>query len=119
LWGWEPKEFTCHVYEDGVLVGSVTEREPEFDADQRALLLAHMALERDKGSHGQPMSEATSSLADPSMRGKKGGWHYEANQIPRTDWAAKAVGAAQEAFYKKYPDSPRHGHLWYATRIDD
>jgi hypothetical protein len=117
LWGWEPKEFTRRVYEDGVLVGSVTERESEFDAEQRALLLAHMDLERDKGSHGQPMSEATNDAADPA---KSGTYHYKANKLPRVDWAARAVGIAQEAYYSGRPkDESRAGHLWYANRIDD
>lgn len=119
MWGWEPKEFTRNVYEDGVFVGSVTEREPEWDNRQRALILAHLALENDKGPHGQPMSEATSPLADPNVKNKKGGWHYVANQRPRMDFAAKAVGEQQERFYKEFPDAPRHGHLWYATRVDD
>jgi len=62
------------------------------------------------------MSEATSPLADPS---RADGWHYVGNESPRMDQAARAVGLSQDAYYKKYPDISRAGHLWYATRVDD
>lgn len=116
LWGWEPREFTDYHYDGGRLVGSTVTREPEFTREQVELLLAFERAEDDRGPHGQPMSEATAQAADLD---RPGGWHYRGNKAPRIDHAAKAVGVAQEAYYKRYPDAPRHGHLWYATRVDD
>jgi hypothetical protein len=99
-----------------VRVGTITEREPEWDAEQRALILAHLALEADRGPHGQPMSETTSPLADPN---NPSGWHYESAPMPRTDWYARAIAEGEKEFYAKYPEASRAGHLWYAKRIDD
>lgn len=99
----------------GRLIGSTTTREPEFDRDQLALLLAHQRAEADRGSHGQPMSEATNPLADPAV---EGGWRYVANKKPRMDWAAKAREDAKDAFYAQHPDANRNGHLWYVRRVD-
>lgn len=115
--GWEPREFIEYVYEGGVLVGSVRHREPEFDDRDRALLLAHHRAAGDMGPHGQPMSEATSPEADPA---RPGGWRYEANTAPRMDWAAKAVGDRQDAYYKNRPEGEsRNGHRWYAKRVEN
>ena len=116
LLGREPRQFTEYVYEGGVLVGTVTTTEPEFGGRQLALMLAGERVEGDMGSHGQPMSEATSAEADPAVRG---GWRYEANDAPRIDWAARAVGLKQDAFYKKFPDVSRAGHLWHARKVVD
>jgi hypothetical protein len=92
-------------------------REPEFSSEDVALLLAHRALEaRPRGPHGELLAESTDPRADPS---KPGGWHYEANQKPRIDYAAKAVADAQDAFYEKWPKASRNGHQWYVTRVDD
>ena len=117
MWGWEPREFTEHHYRDGVLIGSTTTREPEFDTEQVALLLAHARAEADIGSHGQPMSEATSPDAD---RSRPGGWHYTGNKAPLMDFAAQSLAQRQEAYYKNLPDgTSRAGHLWQTYRVDD
>ena len=116
LLGREPREVTEYAYDGDRLIGSVTTREPEFSRDHLDLLLAHERLEADRGSHGQPMSEATDPSGDPA---KKGGWRYEANRLPRVDFAAKALADQQDAFYKKWPKASRNGHLWYVKRVDD
>lgn len=117
MWGWEPREFTVYRYEGGVLVGTVTTREPEFNDQQRALLVAYERAEADRGSHGHPMSEATSPDADPA---KAGGWRYEANEKPKMDFAARALADRQDAFYKSRPaGESRTGHLWYVQRVED
>lgn len=116
LQGWEPRTFTQYEYDEaGVLVSTVTTAEPEFDANQLALLLAHEEVLSDRGPHGLPLSETTDPRADPAIRG---GWRYEANKSPRFDYAAQAIAHAQDAYYKAYPDEPRGGHGWYARRVD-
>jgi hypothetical protein len=56
--------FTEYEYADGVLVNSVERREPEFSAEDVELLLEWQRATHEVGPHGQPMSEATSSLGD-------------------------------------------------------
>jgi hypothetical protein len=116
LWGWEPRQFTAYEYDGDRIVGTVTTLEPEFDGEQLALLRAYMDLTGDRGSHGLPLSETTHPDANPAVRG---GWHYEANESPRIDYAGQAIGKAQDAYYKAHPDEPRGGHGWYARRVDD
>jgi hypothetical protein len=116
LQGWEPRQFTSYEYDDeGRLVGTVTEAEPEFDAEQLALLISYEDILADRGSHGLPLSETTDPQADPA---KWGGWRYEANKSPRIDYAGQAIAKAQDAYYKAHPDEPRGGHGWYARRVD-
>jgi len=121
LWGWEPREFAEFHYNDaGLLIGTTTVREAEFTSDQVSLLLAHLRAKRDMGTHGQPMSEATSSDANPSVAG---GWHYEANRVPRTDFAQLALERRMAAFYKKYEgkfsEEEKRAHQWYVRRVND
>lgn len=72
---------------DGVLLRIVEYREPEWDAEQRALMLAYERYMSDIGPHGQPMSEATDPRANPLDY--DGGYVYVADD-PITDWAEKA-----------------------------
>ena len=83
------------------MVGEVTYREPEFDAGQRALLLAHARLPAPP-SHGVPLEVAT----DPDNQ-----FRFDV-EGPTVDWAANTLGSVQDAFYKKYPGTNRAGHLW-------
>jgi hypothetical protein len=116
LQGWEPREFTRHEYADGVLVGSVTEREPEWSRPQLDMMLAYEQVQADLGSHGHSMAEATDARANPSVAG---GWHYEANSIPKKDYASMAIERAKDAYYSRYKDVDRSGDIWYAKRVDD
>lgn len=72
------------------------------------MLLAHLELEaRPRNSLGVLLEEAT----DPANQ-----FAYESREKPLTDWAAAAVGARQDAYYKQYKDRPRHGHIWALKR---
>lgn len=89
--------------------------EPEFDQSQYELLAALDAYESDLGPHGQFMSEAMSPDGDPANRDRK--YQFVAGLpgapgLPVVDFAAKAIDEAMDAYYKKYPDSPRAGHRW-------
>lgn len=104
LRGWEPKQETHFEYEGDRIVRAVTYKEPEWRPEDVALALAAERLDADLGAHGVPMSIAT----DPDNQFK-----FKAPQMPSMDWAAKARGDAQDAYYNgPGKDRPRHGHLW-------
>lgn len=106
--GWEPREFTSYVYEGDRLVGSVTRRESEWSPRDRAEVIALARLEAEMGPHGIPMSEAM----DPANQ-----FAFQVNKRPSMDWAAKALGDAQDAFYNgEGKDKPRHGHQWRVSK---
>jgi hypothetical protein len=99
-------------------VGSVTTREPEFDREQVDLLLAHRAIEADRGPHGFPMADATSKDADPANPNAK--FRFAASDLPTVDYVAKALGDAEDAYKAKLgKDTPLpHGLLFRAKRIE-
>lgn len=115
LWGWEPSEFHETVRENGRIVGTRITREPEFDREQLILLLAASRLDADIGPHGHPMSEATSSEADPAVAG---GWRYSAGPYPDIDFAQQALDRAQATYDAANKNSDRAGHVWRVRRID-
>jgi len=128
LWGWSPREHTEYHYDDaGLLVGSTTTREPEFDATQRALVRTVQEQLDMVGPHGHPMDEATSPLADPN---EPGGWYYAAGveivnpagqrrRVPIVDFAEKALLDAQDAYRKAAGDDANlNGLHWPVRRID-
>jgi hypothetical protein len=104
LAGWEP---ATYVRPDGD--GWVFHVEPEWDAEQVALLLAVKELRADVGTHGHPLTESMSPLADPNRRGD--GWLYEVPP-PAVDYAAKALADAQDAYTAQYPDANQNGLMW-------
>ncbi len=68
------------------------------------MLLAHLELEaRPRNSLGVLLEEAT----DP-----KNQFAYVGRDMPVTDWATRAVGEKQDAYYKSRKDASRHGHIW-------
>lgn len=83
--------------------------------EQRSLLMASVRLEADIGPHGQPMSEATSTEADPSLLG---GYSYRAPLRPTIDWAQRALDHARDAYEKQYPNADTAGHVWRVERVD-
>jgi hypothetical protein len=87
------------------LIRSTATVEPEYDDEQRNLMIAYSAYLRDIGPHGEPMSEATSDLADPTNY-SPAGWRYEA-KVVATDWAEKARQEALEELRKA--DTKMHG----------
>lgn len=99
-------------------MGTVTTREPEFTADDVAVLLAHEAYMADIGPHGQPMSEATSPLANPSDPDHK--WFYE-GRGPVFDYAEQAIERRREAYKKKHLEKGAPmpvGALFRADKVD-
>lgn len=103
LKGWEPTEVT-DVYEDGKLVRrTVTRREPEFTRVEVDKLIASAELEADMNPYGIPYADATARENEHA---------FEADPIPTIDFSAKAIGDAQDAYYKQWPDVSTHGHLW-------
>ncbi|MCW2287041.1 YD repeat-containing protein [Leucobacter luti] len=115
LSGWEPVTATTYEYDDdGRLVGSVTEREPEWSRADVEALVAH--LERGRvGPHGQPMSEVTSELANPANKDR--GWDYEVDVY--TDFAQQKLSREQEAFKKAYGDDADMSSLqWIVRKVD-
>lgn len=116
MWGWEPTETTRYEYrDDGKLISSTTIREPEFDAEQLAWLLASDQLESDTGRLGESLTEAMSPDGDPNNWNRK--YHYEVSG-PTVNWAEYAMARAQQAFYKQYPEGSRDGHHWRVRKVD-
>ena len=86
---------------------TVVTRSPEFTAEDVAVMLAARRIAADVGPHGIPMSEA----ANPVNQ-----FEFEGYEKPRTDFAEKARRDAMDAFYKRYPDADRNGHMWGVKR---
>jgi hypothetical protein len=114
--GWEPAETTEHFYEGGLLVRSVTTREPEFDDEQRDLLLASAEFEALVDSNGHLISETTSFQANPT--------NYDstlrfAAAGPFWNWAEKARLDEIDAYKSQFPkDSPPNlnGAFWVVEK---
>ena len=85
-----------------------------WDPEQVDLLLASSEVEAEYGQYGELLSEAMSEDANPNNY--ESGIRYVAVG-PKVNYAAKAVGEAQDAFYKEH-DMPRHGHMWGVERRD-
>ena len=79
---------------------SVVARESEFTSEDVDLLLAYDRHRSELGSHGFPMSEATSSLADPNN--PEGEYKYVGASAPIVDYVKKASHDAEEAYRKAY-----------------
>lgn len=70
LSGWEPIEVhECEYDDEGRLVRTIVQREPEFDENDLEMLTAHMLIKMDTGQYGESISEATSEKADPTYTG--------------------------------------------------
>jgi hypothetical protein len=83
FWGWEPE--TTFVYDGDRLVGSVVE--PEFDDEQRQLLIALAEYEASLNEYGIPISEATAVGAQPGNPE----WTHRFEAESLIDWSADAV----------------------------
>lgn len=118
LHGWEPAEVTEFEYEGGLLVRSVTRREPEFDDEQLSLLLASVAFESSIDSNGQLISDSLNPAADPS--------NYESPlrfvaSGPFWNWAEKARLDDIDRYRSEFPkDSPPNlnGAYWVVNKAD-
>lgn len=106
--GWEPKRFTRYEYEDGVLVGSVTEQEPEYSRIDVEALIALVESQR-VGPHGYPMNEAMSPAGDPSNPDRE--WDWDVG-LPSIDFAQAAVDRAIDQYRTAYPDADMSSLKW-------
>lgn len=94
--GWEPAQITTFEYDGDRLVRAVTVVEPEWSAEDRALLVASRRAERVKrGPHGYSLEEAM----DPANQ-----FRFDPGK-PRRDFAMKALQDAQRAYFKANPDA--------------
>lgn len=114
--GWEPAEITEYEYADGVLVRSITRSEPEFDDEQRDLLLASVEFEASIDSNGHLLAETMSDDADPT--------NYESDlrfsaRGPFFNWAEKARLDDVDRYRSEFPkDSPPNlnGAYWVVEK---
>ena len=80
-------------------------------------MLALAELERDTGSHGELISEATNTAADPNNY--NGGYHYIGHPAG-INWATKTVEDAQDAYRLLLGDRPMpNGLLWLVEKVLD
>lgn len=114
LSGWEPKEVTRYEYENGLLVGSVTEREPEFSREDVEAFIAYKESLR-VGPHGHPMSEAVSPLGDPSNPNREWDWNVP---LPVKDFAQDALDRAKKRYKDQYPDADLGALRWLVEKRD-
>lgn len=89
----------------------MVEREPEFSRTDVEALIAYLEKYR-VGAHGQPMSEATSPLADPSNPDRE--WGYEA--VVWTDFAARALSEKRRAYQDRYGDDINMDELIFTVK---
>jgi hypothetical protein len=100
----------------GVLVRTVHYREPEWDGEQWALMLAYDRYMADIGPHGHPMSEATNPAADPNNY--EGGYRYFVDP-PVIDWVEKSRLDAAEAHRAQLGDNANmHGLIFPVRRVE-
>lgn len=102
-------EVTRYEYDqEGRLVGSVVEREAEFSRVDVESLIAYVESQR-VGSHGYPMSEATSPDGNPSSADRKWDWVVG---LPDRDFVHQALNSAKKAYREAYPDAEMDSLLW-------
>lgn len=80
----------------------VVQQESEWATDQVDALLGYVAYQADLGSHGQPMSESMSPLADAANWG--GEYYYEVDE-PLIDHAGKALAVKRKLYEKQNPEA--------------
>jgi hypothetical protein len=97
-------------------VRAVTLTEPEWDDEQRHLLLAWIDWDADRGPHGYSMREATSPEADPNNR--KGTLLFKPDAEPIVDFVEQAKAGARKAYEEKYPDANMAGLIFPVRRFE-
>lgn len=127
LRGWEPAETHTPTYDGAGRVVSVrVEREPEWTADQLALVLGVEAYDASLGRHGQPMDEALSPDSDPSNRNGKRVYRAgvpvvtpEGNVIyaPLVDYAQRSQDEAMENYKKSAGDGASLSGLVFPVEV--
>lgn len=86
-----------------------------WPAEQVDWLLASAEVESEFGAHGEVLADAINEKANPNDY--EGGYRYVA-EGPKINWAEKAIGDAQEAFFKDNPNNSRAGLLWTVKRVN-
>lgn len=95
------------------MVAAITERESEWCRADVEALIAYVEMGR-VGPHGQPMSEATSPLADPANPDRQ--WMYGVEAW--TDFAEKAEVQFKRAYRERYGDDALDGVKFIVKKID-
>lgn len=117
IWGWEPRTFTTICRDDdGLVVGEISEPEPEFNEEQRNWLVAYEKHLSTLDPNGFPLEETTSPEADPANR--KGSYKYVADAEPVVNYAEKARRDAEDAYRQLYKDANFNGMSWSARKVD-
>ena len=111
--GWEPVVVTRYEYEDGLLVGSVTEQEPEWRRPDVEALIAHAESKR-VGPHGHPMDVALSPDGDPSNPDRKWDWFVP---LPPLDFAQAELDRVTKGYAEKYPDANMNALRFRVERV--
>ena len=115
LEGHEPREYHEYEYDDaGKLIGCTVYREPEYTPGDVELLTAVLAYQQSLGSHGHPLDEATSRLADPSSRESTYGYRVP---LPTIDYAQQALTRAKKEYADAYPDADLDALLWRVEKV--
>lgn len=99
-----------------LLYTAVTTREPEFDDEQRDLLLASALFEASIGPTGHLKSETTSFDADPTNPQRT---HWYTASGPHWDWAEKARLDDIDRYRAEFPkeDPPNlNGAYWVVEK---
>lgn len=87
-----------------------TDGEPEWDHEQRALMIAYLRVERNTGRYGEWLPDATSDRADPNNYGDPLRFYAHG---PFTNQAEKAARDAEDAWTKLAGKSPnKNGMFW-------
>lgn len=84
--GWEPRVVSVPEYDGDRIVRTVEYREPEWDDEQRELMIAYKRFLDDLGPHGHLRSESMSADADPNNYDSP--LRFVADD-PVIDWAEK------------------------------
>lgn len=88
---------------------AITVREPEWNADEVAYLLASREIEFEpRNSLGIPLREAM----DPAHQ-----FDWIAPTIPTMDWQLKAAEDKKDAYYAANENASRNGHMWGPPRL--
>lgn len=101
---------THYEYDDeGRLCRSVTAQESEWSqGDVDALIASRRAAQAPRGQHGRLLSEAT----DPALSDR---WEVP---LPKRDFAAAKLHAAQAKRRKDYPSEDASALLWTVRPIE-
>lgn len=111
--GWEPRAVSIPEYDGDRIVRTVEYWEPEWDDDQRDLMLAYKQFADDIGPHGFLMSEATDPGADPTEYDNPLRFGVEA---PIVDWVRKAQLDAEAAWRTAEGDDANMNGLIFPVR---